>query len=136
MKNHESFLGTYASYQTLVILRHKLIRILILITVAKIFAFALIALICIDTVTSAPVTVDDTTQTSLKPKNTKNPLHRKKAGQKPLGKKNLERMKSLLDNEAVEEWTNPCNSIEWSPNLATAQNYNESYHDVRQLIAK
>lgn len=116
-----------------IMLQHKTYALcFFLIAVAKFIAFALIASVCIDTVIAAPVIAEEsTTNASLRPKNTKNPLHRKRGNQKMMGKKSLERMKSLFDDEAVEEWKNPCNSIEWSPNYPSGQNYNKSYDDVR-----
>lgn len=78
---------------------------------------------------ATPIPDDTTThQQPKKIKNTKNPLHKKRGNSI---KKNLEQ-KNLFDDEAVEEWKNPCYSIEWSNENRTDQNYTTSYGNVRK----
>jgi hypothetical protein len=90
----------------------------ILFTVVKFIAFILIASICIDTISAAPV-ANDQTAPSKKPRNPhrKNPL-----------KKNFRR-KGIFEGINETIWQNPCNG-QWIPGMATSQDYDESYRVV------
>jgi hypothetical protein len=94
--------------------------------VAKIFAFILMASILVESISAAPL-VDDHTQATRKPRNPKNPNHRRK---------NLGGGGGVFKGINETSWQNPCNSIEWIPGLAVAQNFEESHSIVSQYRSR
>lgn len=97
---------------------------------------------------AAPVIADDKSETSLMPKSTKNPTHRRKNQHKAMKSglnKNQDRKgetdspneaSSSFTNEDVELWKNSCFAVGWDPNAPSTPNYNQSYDNVRKIDHK